>query len=293
MKKMRFEIKPVEMCIYIDKHIYEENHDTTKIFEYLECLFYSLSVKKKLFKTQEDYDNFKTYAATEVYLRLTNKKQFLQDDDPKKLKKIKSILNYIKRVLYPLTVNYQQENYCNLYKQRDLSIYKEQEGSTQPDKNSFMYENTLNSNSEFIHIEVDNYLNSICKIIRSVTDNTIYSKDKILTYNIYMSCLLTLLKSFTLSKYNTKRITNENGDMRYVSDKTLESIYYEESSNALTVWNLDESMSTFISVLVNKIKRIIAKEIRDIINYYQPSEELIKDILFSSIQTNEEEEEND
>ncbi len=93
MKRKKFKIKPVEMCIYIDKHAYEPDFDTELIFEYLQDLYYSLSIKKRFFNNDEDYENYSIYSATQAYLRLTNPKQFLNDDDPRKLPRIKSILN--------------------------------------------------------------------------------------------------------------------------------------------------------------------------------------------------------
>ena len=91
--KRKLPVRPVDMCIYIDEHAYEPNHDVEKIFNYLESLFYVLSMRKKFFNKESDYKEFSLYAATSAYLRLTNKKQFLPDGDPKKIEKIKSILN--------------------------------------------------------------------------------------------------------------------------------------------------------------------------------------------------------
>ena len=48
-------------------------------------------------------------------MRLVNPKQFLPDDDPKKMKKVKSILNYIKRIMYPMIVNYQKQTFAQRF----------------------------------------------------------------------------------------------------------------------------------------------------------------------------------
>lgn len=93
MKRKKFKVRPVDMCIYIDNHIYEPDHDVNLIFEYLHDLFYSLSIKKRFFGSEKDYEQYSLYGATQAYLRLTSPKQFLPDDDPKKLPKVKSILN--------------------------------------------------------------------------------------------------------------------------------------------------------------------------------------------------------
>jgi hypothetical protein len=41
-------------------------------------------------------------------------------------------------------------------------------------------------------------------------------------------------------------------------------------------------METYVAVLVNKIKKLICEDIRSIINYYEPSEEVIKNVLMST-----------
>lgn len=119
MKRKKFKVRPVDMCIYIDENIYKPDHDVQKIFEYLQCLFYSLSMKKRYFNTEYDYEQYSLYGATQVYLRLTNDKQFLEDED-KKLPRVKSVLNYIKNVLYPFKVNYQKDTFNEVYKEEYL-----------------------------------------------------------------------------------------------------------------------------------------------------------------------------
>ena len=67
------------------------------------------------------------------------------------------------------------------------------------------------------------------------------------------------------------------------SDKLLESAYYEEMLTAPTAFHLDNEMNTYINVLVNKIKKQVVIDIREMIDYYQPSKEVVQDILAASI----------
>lgn len=113
------DVSYVQMAIFIDEHIYEENKSPLlekKLYEYMYHLFYMLACKKRYFIKLEDYDSFANYGATRLYMRYCNPGQFLdeeesQEDSPKKLAKIKSCLNYIKQIIYGTKVNYQKENY--------------------------------------------------------------------------------------------------------------------------------------------------------------------------------------
>ena len=107
-------IKYTDMAIYIDKHSYDENRSEevdALIYEYLYHLVYALSLKKNYFKNYQDYDSFSCYGAMRVFSRLINKNQFREE---KPLKKIKSVLNYIKSVLYAFKTDYQKENYVEI-----------------------------------------------------------------------------------------------------------------------------------------------------------------------------------
>lgn len=62
-------------------------------------------VKKKRFITKnEDVDEFSAVAAGQYYVRLTDSRQW-DPTAPKQLTKITSILNYIKKTLYPMCVD--------------------------------------------------------------------------------------------------------------------------------------------------------------------------------------------
>lgn len=95
--------------------MYKEDHDKEKIFDALYRIVHSLAVKGKLFKNWSDYDNFALDYSFKLYYRLTNKKQFLPDNDPNKLKKVKSILNYVKKTIHPAKVDYQQQMFSQQF----------------------------------------------------------------------------------------------------------------------------------------------------------------------------------
>ena len=92
-KKPR-DIRYVDMCIWIDEHAYRENCDEQKMFEYVYLLSNMLARKRCFFRKEVDYDNFAFYVETETFMRYKKQDR----------KKIKSILNYLKKVIYPRKV---------------------------------------------------------------------------------------------------------------------------------------------------------------------------------------------
>lgn len=274
--KIPSDVRVVDMCIYIDNNVYKEQYDETKIYEYLYSIVYLLSVKHKLFTEWSDYEPFSLYAAGKLYLRLTDKRQFLPENDKKRLAKITSILNYIKTVLHPYVVDYQQENYAQYWSIDDEDIYSaiDHAGCTK----------TLQDTNGILRVEVEQYLSRISTTIQSLLKRTPYSNNRSVSKNIYMSCLLTLLKSMTLSKENAARLNNRLSKGN-CTDYLLEVLYRMESSTAVTLYHLPDSMHNYIATLTNRIRKLISEDLCELIRYNQPSEEMIKCILSSSMES--------
>lgn len=104
-----------------------------------------------------------------------------------------------------------------------------------------------------------------------------------------MSCLITFLRCITLSNENAQKMySKKDNSLKLNLDDLLENFYQEEAIKAPLAWHLDKSLESYISVLVNGIKEIICKDIKEISSYYVPSEELIKDILMMPLADQEE-----
>ena len=272
--------RAVDMCIYIDENIYKENHNQDLIFGYIQWLFYSLSIKKKYFKVFSDYDNYALYAATQTYLRLTDKRQFLPESDPRRMNKIKSVLNFIKRIMYPLKVNYQKSTFNDVIKVDEsveyngLDIYS----SVRSDLTADIFRQNL----PFLGVEIESYLNTLQRAIKNVIKQTPYRKDKTMVHRLYVSCLITFLNSITLSKNNYNKLF-EDGRIKKVSELYIDNIYAEEIANALTCWRLPDNFKPYINVLLARIKQNVASDIKSLIHDYEPSENIIQDILMTPI----------
>lgn len=266
-------MKYTDMAMEIDKHIRDKDADMNVLFEYMWHLFYILAVKGKFFTKGRDYDEYALYAATQLFLRY--KKE--ENTKNKRIKPIKSCLNYIKKVLYPLKVNYQKEYFEQVIRDEDAS-----EGGVFNLKEE-RYNVARSNYSGILRYEYSYYLKNIPNTIRFVLNDSPYQKDKAMMHNIYLSCLLTFLKTITMCNKNKKRVENRI-KKAYPVDDIIDQIYKEESCDDVVVYHLDPSMSNYISTLVAIIKKEVVKDLRDIVGSFEPSEQVIKDILKSPME---------
>lgn len=260
-------IKYVDMAIFIDNDIYKEDCDETKCFEYMYHLFYVLAVKKKMFLTAFDYDSYALYGATQLLIRYRKNR-----DKNSKLKPIKSCLNYIKRVLYPFKVNYQKTSFGQIFPIEDIET-----GDL-----TGMSDERINAvrgyNRELLQFEYQYYLTQINSTIKEVLKESPYINDPVTFRNLHLSCLLTLLKTITLSNKNKKRIENkEDKDLPVLI--LMDKIYEEESKDNVVVYHLDKSMGNYVRTLVNRCKHEIAKDLSTIIGSHELPDDIIEDIL--------------
>lgn len=268
-------IKYTDMAIYIDEHIYKEDKNEDLIYQYIYHLCYVLACKGKYFKNFQDYDDFAIFAASKVYMRLVDKRQFNPEPGERKLDVIKSVLNYIKLTLYGMKVDYQKDTYKQIIDPRlndKIDI----------DKLKYSFKEQIENNYWFdLQKNIFDDLNELPDIIKDIVSKTPYKDDKIITKRLYISCLITILKSITLSNNNQERLRKrelKNSD----TEDLLYKLYQEEKQDSLTLWRLDESMSNYVNILCNKIRKNIASRLMDTKKSYEITEEMMEAIMLSS-----------
>ena len=228
-------------------------------------IFYTLAVKGRFFNTAKDYDEYALYGATRLFLRYQKKN----------LNVIKSVLNYVKRILYPTKVEYQAQTFNQVFKQ-------DVEEDVAKNLQDELHTMAASQNDEIMRTEFEYYLRAIPNTIKNFLLQLPYSNDKATTHNIYMSCLLSVLNSFTMNSENLRRLNNKQKRGLPI-DNLVESIYKDERKNCTILYNLDESMYNYISTLVNKIYSLIRKDLVYLIGSYEPSDAIIQSILSSPI----------
>lgn len=261
------------MAIAIDKGIRDPDADKELLFEYMWHLFYILAVKGRFFTSGRDYDEYALYAATQLFLRY--KKE--EAGTSKRIKPIKSCLNYIKKVLYPMKVNYQRAYFEQVIRNEDAK--EENYAQLQDDRENI----ARRSSQELMHVEYRQYLENIPNTIKFVLRTSPYINDKVMMHNIYLSCLLTLLKMMTMSNVNQERLKKKT-DRALPVENLIDQIYAEEMSENVVLYHLDATMNNYVATMVSLARKEIVKDLRDIVGSFEPSEQVIKDILKSPIE---------
>lgn len=253
-----------DMAIWIDSNVYEDDIDDQKLYEYLYHLSCMLANQNSYFKCARDYDEFGLFAASRLFARLKNKKQYESTSDgTSKLPKIKSVLNYLKKVIYPYKVDF------------ELEFRLEDNCSTRIDVGSFDLSSTLiESTSLFDLVEFAVSLGQISTIVRSYLQKIPKKKDSSEWLNIYLSCLLTLLDSVTLPVKYIKHSDRLNDH-----PELLDKIYSDQRLRDPILIHLPESMKSYISVLVNELRHVIASELSWKLSTYLSPQDTTKSLL--------------
>lgn len=264
----------VDLCIYVDKNLYNPDADKEKLFDSIYRIIYSLSIKQKLFSKWEDYEPFSLFATCKIFQRSTNPKQFLPNDDPKKMKKIKSILNFVKRCLYPMQVDYQKESFAQQfgpdYGEESAKYIKEN-----------MMKSIHHQSRQQLSTDFKYYFRKIPKTIAKFLEYSPYANDASTMHNIYLSCMLTLLNQLTLSNTNKKRM-NCRLDSMYNLDDFINKIYIEEQQDSIILFHLPQIFYNYISTLVAEIKILIVKDLKILIGDSEPTDYMVQAIMQSA-----------
>ena len=262
-------IRYVDMCIYIDNNILKSDADVDKIYKYLVALSRMLAVKRRFFTTKSDYDNFAHYFAVIIYNRMTNKRQFLPQTDPKWLSPIKSCLNYMKQVIYG-----RKCAYCaSEFSETDLIS---DSGCKEVDLSQF------NLHSDLLSIDINVYFSSIDKLIKDIVSSSVYGNNTLLKHRLYLSVLISLLRNFTLSNKNKEKLIASRRVNRVLKDEyadVLNNVLVSESETAPINYNLDLIYKNYIKLLVQKIKIMMSEDIKSLVNDYNISDVDVDEIL--------------
>lgn len=275
-------MKYTEMAIFIDEKTNSENdiseHDIELIYKYLYHLIFMLAHKQKYFNRSEYYEEFALwYAEAMVYRLMFNPKlkEYNEDGTPK-LKKIKSILNYLKSSLYGAKVAFEQQYYSQ-------KITKKEESPTISIENSITYQMRMTKRS-YIDSNIKIYLTSLAKTLdKFIERNCLYKKDEVMLKNIKISCFLSLLNSITFTESDKIDILN-----KYKTPEAkfnyLCKLYKLNRDNSTVLYHLTSEFEDYITIMVRRMFSVIEADLKNltiVTNYV--SDDIIADIIFSEI----------
>ena len=257
------DVRYVDMCIYIDEKLKQQNiseEESSLIYEYLYHIIYMLSVKNKYFNKEVYYDEFAITLATDVFHRLfTNPKlNELDENGQPKLTKIKGCLNYIKAILYGRKVTFEQQNYSQKY--IDMEYINSDVSCTNITSYSYSRDNMQFN----LGLDMSMYLDTLSKTIKHfLYTNSPYKKDKLLMKNIYISCIISILKSLLFTINDEEGIKNKytkpDAKFRYLCKE-----YKQNRDNCVTLYHLPHKYKDYITLLVRQLYTLIGKDIQEL-----------------------------
>lgn len=265
------DVRYVDMCIFIDKKVKEGNlsdKDVDLIFEYLYHLSFMLAHKHKYFNEFHYYEEFSIYFATEVMYRLFYNPKLKQKDENGEplLTPIKSVLNYMKAILYGRKCAFEAANYSQ-------KIIKEKAEFNYNSNINAKLKDTLVYNTE---TDIDIYLKTLSNEIKNIVYSSFkYKNENILRKNVYISCLLSVVNSFTFTQVDLDNIdsTYSLPDSKY---KYIDKLYKRNRDQCVILYNLPDSYRDYIKITV---RRIFKKLQEDIVYLNKDDVEIPDDIL--------------
>lgn len=259
----------VDLCIEFDKLFPLEKDDAmhTKLYSYLYLIYYSLGRKKAYFKLYEDYEGYAHYAATTIYLRFLKKQK---NGEP-----INSVRNYAESTLNPLKVAYQNENFREV-------INSEVDDSIDTGALTSILKEQIQSEYNYgLSEEMEEVLSRIPQLIKKAIKETPFRTDKLMCHRLYMSCLISLLKSFTLSN-STKRKLGHKSNGNAQDDNIIIAAYKKDRYSNATVWHLPESYTNYIQFLTNKVRVITSSQLEETQHSYDLDDGVLDTIMMSA-----------
>lgn len=234
-------LKYTDLCIFIDQNIPnivnpgEHPEIENQVYNYLWLLVKALAIKKCMFSNFNDYDGYATHSANRLFFAL--RKNYLNQGKVikgKLIRPIKSCLNYTKALLYPMKVEYQNENFREIIAEEFVSKKFD----------SFMYKEKLKAEasvaqgtSEKFLTYIQSSFSSLDTILDKVLKNSLFVTNPTIYRKLKISLMLNTLNSLKVKK----RLDSE--------------------LPTIIVWKLPKSMSGYIRVLLKEFYTAIKVEI--------------------------------
>ena len=270
-------LKYTDMCIWMDEHLEqiktpnEYPEVETKMYEYLYHTLYALACKQNFFKNFEDYEPFALESAGELYITMRNKEiNAGKEIRGKIVEPINSTLNFIKKVLFPLKVNYEKRTFQNILNpdiNQDTSILEKDI------KDSIKRDYKLD-----LEEELKDVLKLLPSMINKIINQTPYRNDEAMCEKLKMSIILTFLYDITLPNKLKNKLN------KYINKVDEDKILYLYKYNCseVVLWHINPSLKDYIRLLVTKLKRELTHEIYQTRHYNDLSDDVVNDIMNSA-----------
>lgn len=274
------DLKYTEMAMYIDEKVSANKELSEKelelVYVYLYHLVRMLAYKKKYFNRMEYYDEFSLIVAGDMMNRLIFNPKLQEVDEHGELKMtpIKSILNYLKIILYGRKVLFEQQTYSQKISPQDINT----------EITEFSFVNQINETKRH-HIDsnIRLYMGELSKTIKHFINTNCEFNDYILKKNIRISCYLSLLNLVTFTEQ-----VKEDVRSKYRTPEAkfnyLCSRYEYNRQNSIILYHLPNDYRNYVTIMVRRICTLIDTDIKELSagdNYI--SDNVLADIAFAEL----------
>ena len=255
-------LRYTDLCIYIDKNIPNivepgEHPDIENtVHNYLWLVVKALAIKKCMFNNFQDYDPYAFYAANRLYFAL--RKNYVNQGKTikgKLIRPIKSCLNYMKALLYPMKIEYQNETFREIISEEFVS--KKFDSFTFKEQMRDEIRASQGTNKAFIAYVKDSFKH-IGIIADKVLTKSPFGPHSIEYKKLKISLMLNAINSLKVKKK---------------LDSDLPTIL---------LWKLPKSMSSYLRILLKEFYSEIKIEIMECYNLTTMSDDIADKILQSA-----------
>ncbi len=268
-------LKYTDMAKYVDEHLQDiaeaDAHPEVeaKIYEYIYHLFYALSYKAGYFKDDlHYYDDYALYSAGEMYSMILKKLN--------RGERVKSILNYVKAVLYPFKVNFQRMNFRMVI---NPEIGQDTSALLDTMKNAIQSRYSMPLQECW-----QNAVQELPGLVSDVLNKTPFKNDVKMKHKLRISILLTFLNQITLPNKMQQKMQSKPNKLDKREDKIL--VAYQANAEPAILWHLDSTYSNYVKVLVTRVKKAFSQSLRYYIHGDDLSDEMLDDILKTAYEGN-------
>lgn len=281
-------VRIVDMCIYVDENFprYVKNPNQSmedKLTKYIYWIIDSLAKKHALFgKNYQYYDEFALFATSEIFCIIRKKLEHQGEIiRGKEVKPIKSVLNFVKAILYPYKVQFEQQSYLGIAGSKVIS------------DTDTLAENMREEVRQQYLKDLQEQLTEITEelpkdIIKEFMYICPYRRDPAMMKKIYISVVLTLIENISLRV----KVEDKIGSKQYKKDVKKLMFLYANNTTKVILWHLPEDMEDYIRFLTMKVKRIVSNKIAARRNSYDLADDVINDIIKTGFTTYDQDQEN-
>ena len=256
------DLRYTQLCMYIDKKkkkikVPGENPDIENtIYNYLWLVVKALAIKKCLFNSFQDYDAYAFHAANRLFFAL--RKNMLNQGKVikgKLIKPIKSCLNYMKALMYPMKIEFQNETY--------REVISEEFASKKFD--AFNFKEQLRASARESQGVTENFKIVLTEELQRIGDIA----DKILAESPFQKGALDYKKlkiSLLLNALNSLRTKGK----------------LDANVQTILLWKLPKSMSSYVRILLTKFYTEVKYAIIDCYKSVDLDDEVVDKLLQNS-----------